>query len=175
VLKTYPVVTTDQELMAMFAKHTEKKVINMFFSYSDPSKLYEPITKWPEHSQPMHEEGSTPVHEDDYLENPYRENEFGSVDEEVMYLPNHVILCSDQAMEDNGDGDGDEGESEGEDEVEIGEDDELVGSDREADHVPHEEYDKEDPPMTVGSTYPSMEEFKLALSQYAIKHEFEKN
>jgi hypothetical protein len=36
----------------------------------------------------------------------------------------------------------------------------LVGSDHEADHVPHAEYDKEDPPMAVGSTYPSIEEFK---------------
>jgi hypothetical protein len=37
------------------------------------------------------------------------------------------------------------------------------------------EYDKEDPPMTVGSMYPNMAEFKLALSQHAIKNEFEYN
>jgi hypothetical protein len=29
--------------------------------------------------------------------------------------------------------------------------------------------------MTEGSTYPNMDEFKLALSQHAIKHEFEYN
>jgi len=34
-------------------------------------------------------------------------------------------------------------------------------------------YDKENPPMAVGSTYTNMAEFKLALSYYAIKHEFE--
>ncbi|WVZ98568.1 hypothetical protein U9M48_043996 [Paspalum notatum var. saurae] len=34
-------------------------------------------------------------------------------------------------------------------------------------------YDKEDPPMSVGSTYRSMEEFKLALAQHAVKNEFE--
>ena len=37
------------------------------------------------------------------------------------------------------------------------------------------EYDKEDPPMTLGSMYPNMVEFKLALSQHAIKNEFEHN
>jgi hypothetical protein len=42
-------------------------------------------------------------------------------------------------------------------------------------HVPHVEYDKEDPPMTVDSMYPNMTEFKLALSQHAIKNEFEYN
>ncbi|XP_066361349.1 uncharacterized protein [Miscanthus floridulus] len=42
-------------------------------------------------------------------------------------------------------------------------------------HGPHVEYDKEDPSMTVGSMYPNMTEFKLALSQHAIKNEFEYN
>ena len=32
---------------------------------------------------------------------------------------------------------------------------------------------EEDPPMEPGSTYPNMAEFKLALCQHAIKHEFE--
>jgi hypothetical protein len=34
-------------------------------------------------------------------------------------------------------------------------------------------YDQDDPPMSVGNLYPNMEQFKLALSQHAIKHEFE--
>lgn len=34
-------------------------------------------------------------------------------------------------------------------------------------------YDKEDPPMVVGSTHVDMKQFKLALSQHAIKHGFE--
>ena len=37
----------------------------------------------------------------------------------------------------------------------------------------HIEHDKEDPPMTEGTTFSCMEAFKLALSQHAIKHEFE--
>lgn len=34
-------------------------------------------------------------------------------------------------------------------------------------------YDKEDPPMVVGSTHVDMKQFKLALSHHAIKHGFE--
>ena len=45
----------------------------------------------------------------------------------------------------------------------------------EAEHTPHVEYDKLDPPMTKGFTYPSMKVSKLELSQHAIKHEFEYN
>jgi len=67
-----------------------------------------------------------------------------------------------------------EDEYEYESDLEV-EEDELVGYDHEAEEVPHVEYDKDNPPMTGGSTYPSMEQFKLALSQHAIKHEFECN
>ncbi|WVZ72592.1 hypothetical protein U9M48_021025 [Paspalum notatum var. saurae] len=65
----------------------------------------------------------------------------------------------------------DDSEDEGGSEVEIEEDEELVG--HEATHIPNFEYDREDPPMAEGSTYPSMNEFKLALSMHAVKHEFE--
>jgi len=67
-----------------------------------------------------------------------------------------------------------------EDEVESGSESEskieaedLVGDDNEKGHVLDIEYDKEDPPMTEGTTYPNMATFKLALSQHAIKNEFE--
>lgn len=45
----------------------------------------------------------------------------------------------------------------------------------ERDHVPpvFASFDKEDPPMTVGSKYSNIDEFKLALSYYAIKNEIE--
>ena len=51
------------------------------------------------------------------------------------------------------------------------EEDGLVGKDLVP--PPIVAYDKEDPPMVVGSTNLSMGQFKLALSHYAIKHEFE--
>ncbi|AQK62532.1 uncharacterized protein [Zea mays] len=44
------------------------------------------------------------------------------------------------------------------------------------DTIPGEDaifYDKEDPPMTVGSTYASMNEFRSAVRQHAIKGQFE--
>ena len=36
-------------------------------------------------------------------------------------------------------------------------------------------YDVNDPPMVVGSIYPNMNVFKLAIAQHSIKHEFEYN
>ena len=39
---------------------------------------------------------------------------------------------------------------------------------READSPHNVEYNKEDPPMTVGSIYPNMAEFKMALRQHAV-------
>ena len=44
------------------------------------------------------------------------------------------------------------------------------------DHIPGEEaafYDREDPPMDVGTLYPSMEEFRAPVRQHAIKGQFE--
>ena len=40
-------------------------------------------------------------------------------------------------------------------------------------HNPEVVYDKDDPPMAVGTIYPGMSEFKLALASHAIKYEFE--
>ena len=45
----------------------------------------------------------------------------------------------------------------------------------EENYAPSVEHDPEDPPMVVGSIYANMETFKLAISQHAIKHEFEFN
>ena len=45
-LKNFPVVNTDQELMLMFQKHIDSKVVHMFIAYSDPSGCYEPIIEW---------------------------------------------------------------------------------------------------------------------------------
>jgi hypothetical protein len=45
----------------------------------------------------------------------------------------------------------------------------------EKNYAPNVEYDPLDPPMVVGSSYASMPEFRLAICQYAIKHEFEFN
>ena len=40
---------------------------------------------------------------------------------------------------------------------------------------PNVAYDPNDPPMSVGSLYPNISQFRLALFQHAIKNEFEYN
>ncbi|VAH96665.1 hypothetical protein VPH35_068107 [Triticum aestivum] len=169
-LKNCPEVKSDQDLMIMFEKHSETKVLHMIIAYCDPSEPYEPITEWDEPN-------SNIEHEDDtYLRNPRPENEHVGVDEENMYeveepMPLDVVLCPNKEKDDEVEAseveDDEVGESEVEDD-EVEEDEEL----HEAEHTPHVEYDKLDPPMTKGFTYPNMKEFKLALSQHAIKHEF---
>jgi hypothetical protein len=54
------------------------------------------------------------------------------------------------------------------------EEDGLVGKDP-LPPTPVLTYDKDDPPMNVGNIYPNMYDFRIALSQHAIKREFEFN
>ncbi|XP_048575226.1 uncharacterized protein LOC125556561 [Triticum urartu] len=60
-LKTCPEVKSDQDLMLMFEKHSETKVLHMIIAYSDPSEPYEPITEWHSDSEP----DNNIEHEDD--------------------------------------------------------------------------------------------------------------
>ena len=178
-MKEFPKVHSDQDLLSMFEKNSKTKVVDMFISYCDPSEPFEPIKEW--HSDVQKQAAAKNVAEDEdrYLCNPVPENEHVGVDDEVMYL--EKIPCEDRnmAMIVHKDQDKEKVESEDEDELEIEsgteleDDQELVG--HEAEHIPNREYNKEDPPMVVGSTYPSMAEFKIALSQHAIKREFEYN
>ncbi|WVZ90494.1 LOW QUALITY PROTEIN: hypothetical protein U9M48_036792 [Paspalum notatum var. saurae] len=84
-----------------------------------------------------------------------------AIGKEKEYVPEND---SDDESEDGDDDD---------EEDELEEDEDLVG--HEATHTPNVDYDKEDPPMIEGSTYPTMKEFKIALCMYAIKGEFEFN
>ncbi|KAM0838132.1 hypothetical protein ACQ4PT_061176 [Festuca glaucescens] len=187
VLKTFPQIKSDQELMSMFEKHCKTKMVQMFFAYCDPSEPYDPITEY-EHIGIDEHVGTD---EDSYLCNPIPENEHVGIDEENMYLEKeptclNVVLFPDKEKDKDyaaadGSEDGSEDESEDEskaeskdesnDETELEEEEEL----HEANHAPNIEYDKEDPSMTKGSTYPNMDEFKLALSQHAVKHQFDFN
>ncbi|KAF8780776.1 hypothetical protein HU200_000716 [Digitaria exilis] len=181
-LKNFPKIKSDQDLMLC-----------------DPSEPFEPIHEWPScvPSCVSRDNGET---EDSYLCNPLPENEHVGVDEEVLYLekaPVEVVAeDNDKECFGHGDGEGDgeggdhgEGGDDGEDDGEGGDDGDSeleieAGSELESDpelveQMENLEYDKDDPPMTVGSTYPSMAEFmaefKIALQTYAIKHEFEYN
>ena len=175
-LKTLPEIKSDQDLMNMFEKHTKTKIVHMFIAYCDGSEPYEPITEYFEDVdvQPNNIEQD----DDNYLCNPAPENEHVGIDEENLYGPLNVVLFSDKEKDkdyvaDHESGEESDDESE-EDETEI-EEEEEEEEHYEANHAPNVEYDKEDPPMTQGSTYPNMDEFKLSLSHNAIKHGFEYN
>ena len=178
VMKIFPEVKSDQDLMLMFSKHSKAKVITMFIGYCDASEPYEPITEW-DFGENV---GVDEEDDDSYLRNPQPHNEHVGVDEEGMYLDSEqtnslpVVAQTDKGKDKDyvPDYDLDEGNKDENDdglEVEVEEDEELVG--HEVTHNPNLEYDKEDPPMTEGSTYPNMKEFKLALCMHAIKYEFE--
>jgi hypothetical protein len=110
-------------------------------------------------------EPSTPQADDDnILANPEPANEFVYVDEENLYLRNACKFGFSQpefVSDSKSDSDYQEG---------YDEDDELVGRDP-VPLVIVASYNKEDPPMVVGSKYSYIDDFKLALSYYAIKCE----
>ena len=192
VLKSFPEVKTDQDLMLMFERHMNTKVVDMFIAYCDPSEQYHPITEWDSENRnkPNKPPGDTTQldeGEDAYLRNPQPENEHVGVDDEGMYNEHvhgldlvvysakdkdkHYVPVEDD--EDEVESGSELGKSGSESESEIEEAEDLVGDDNEKGHVLDTEYDKEDRPMTEGTTYPNMATFKLALSQHAIKNEFE--
>jgi hypothetical protein len=192
-MKAFFEVLSDQDLLCMFKKNSKTKVVDMFISYCDPSKPFEPIKEYYDDVQNQIANNAN-QDKDRYLCNPLLDNEHVGVDEEVMYLGKKPIEAATMDLiehrehdKENGDEDEDEDEAEAEakdetedkDDLEIGsgadlpDDEELVGD--EADHIPNLEYDKEDHLMEVGSTYPNMAEFKIVLSQHAIKHQYEFN
>ncbi|CAD6262030.1 unnamed protein product [Miscanthus lutarioriparius] len=85
-LKSFPEIKSDQDLMCMFSKHRNSKVIIMFIVYQGPSDPYAPVTKWDFNvdSQPKN---NIELDEDDYLRNPAPQNEHVGVDEEAMGPP----------------------------------------------------------------------------------------
>jgi hypothetical protein len=99
---------------------------------------------------------------DGILANPKPKNEHVGIDAEDEYLTHGK---SAHAQVESSDSEFDE---------EYEEEDGLVGKDP-LPPTPILAYEKNDPPICVGSIYPNMREFRLALSQNAIKHEFEFN
>ena len=79
VLKNFSEVKSDHDLMSMFDIYYKEKVAQMFVSYCDPSKTFEPITEWDFVGEGQPE--NTVQNEDDYPE-----DERVGVHEETMYL-----------------------------------------------------------------------------------------
>ena len=124
--------------------------------------IYSQLTK-PSTSQPT-EPSTNKTNEDDVecLANPRLQNEHVGVDDEVFYLPAHKTHVVEES----------DSEFDSESDVEYVEEDGLNGKDP-LPPRPIVAYDQNDPPMSVGSEYPNTKQFKLALNQHAIKHEFE--
>ena len=129
----------------------------------------------------------------EFLANPNPMNEHMGIDDEGLYIdlgPNHppppptssqsqggskereeeIDESSDEEVADRDD----ETSDEEDEEVEIDEssDEEVADREPEQFQFPDVEYDKDDPPMTVGTIYPDMTSFKIALASHAVKHEF---
>ncbi|CAD6343101.1 unnamed protein product [Miscanthus lutarioriparius] len=104
VLKTFPKVNSDQDLMYMFDMHNKEKVVDMFIIYCDPSETFEPITEWDFDGEEQPDSNRVQA-DDDYLRNPNPMNEHVSVDEETIYMQNEpinalsVVGCSDRGKE----------------------------------------------------------------------------
>jgi hypothetical protein len=187
----FPQVTIDQELLAMFSKHVHSKVVRMTITYTEPgdvvpipepytsensevldipstpSVAYPVIPQASQSTMPSSQPSTNELADDDILANdgilanPKPQNEHVGIDDEVEYLTHGK---SGPAQVESSDSESDE---------EYEEEDGLVGKDP-LPPTPVLAYDKNNPPMCVGSIYPNMREFRLAL-QNAIKHEFEFN
>ncbi|RLN28084.1 uncharacterized protein C2845_PM05G11130 [Panicum miliaceum] len=192
-------VTTDQELLEIFRKYVDSKVVHMTITYTDPtddvpipecftlensdlldipctpsmpcpslaasSQSTEPISSQhtkPIASQPTEPSTNEPNDDDESLANPEPQNEHVGVDDEAFYLPAHKTHVGEES----------DSESGFEFDEEYEKEDGLIRKDP-LPPVPVVAYDRDDPPMSVGSLYPNMKQFKLALNQHAIKHKFE--
>jgi hypothetical protein len=165
-LKSFPKIKTDQDLMAMFERHSKKKLIIMFVLYRSPSNPYEPIIEWDfsKQAEPTREEGNVEEEEgnaeedddDEYLRNPEPQNEHVGVHGEDMYVDNvqpKTIQVYEKdpsyVVDDNEDEGGDESHDEYVDEDEDEEEEQC----NEQSYAPSVEHDPNNPPMEVGSDF----------------------
>jgi hypothetical protein len=181
--KTLPEVKSDQDLLSMFEKHAQTKVVCMTIAYYNPlEEAPQLVTEWPSDANDVGLRGSQESkfvgvddgEEDTYLANPLPENEHVGVDDEAIYLgkePAHSDVIEEDSKEETSY----EKEEDSDSCSDFEEEEDLVGKDPLPDYGVNMDYDKDNPPMKVGITYPNTEEFRLALSQHAIKNEFEYN
>jgi len=148
-------------------------------SQIDPGQTSTSVTEPSNHCQHpnLHQTESYQFEEegvDKYLVNPKPGNEHVGVDGEGLYID--IDMQQQPNVNRNADRDEDyhpgtdsESDSDCDDDYEV---DDIV-EDKVPSHITEVDYDKDDPPMSVGSIYPSMSIFRLALASHAIKHEFE--
>ena len=180
-------IRTDQDLLAMFAKHESSRVIRMSIGYFDTRKPHVPIPDWnisnaiisdvvpctPSLSQnsPLKAitQGTQPTETDSratqptqttddtletYLVNPFPQNEHvGDDDDEVEYSDHETTdyVTSSESKLESGYGTDDASSDEEQQDPPQPIEPEIV-------------YDVNDPPIEVGSIYPNMSVFKLAIA-----------
>ncbi|RLN35448.1 uncharacterized protein C2845_PM03G08600 [Panicum miliaceum] len=91
-----PQVWEQQERMLALKETLGTKVVTMFISYCDPSDLFEPIKEW--HSDVQWQPSNADLQdEDNYLCNPFQENEHVGVDDKILYLDNAPVEATNMA------------------------------------------------------------------------------
>ena len=191
-------IHSDHDLMNMFKKHMSSKYCCMSIAYHKPDVDPPKIPLWdnvempctPSMSAPSYVESSKATQsgtvtepdydmvEDNKFMNPEPQNEYVGVDEEGLYIDiaptSHAnVDTSEKKDEDYDPGSNSESESDSESDMDA-EVDEII-KDTLPSHIFEVAYNKDDPPIEVGSIYPNMFEFKLALATHAIKNEFDYN
>jgi hypothetical protein len=136
-------------------------------SYVEPSKGTQPGT--------VTEQDNDMVEEvDNYLMNPELENEYMGVDEEGLYIEiaptSHANVDTTKKKDEDYDPSSDS-ESDSMSDTDMDAEVDDIVKDRLPSHIPEVAYNKDDPPMEVGSIYPNISKFKLALATHAIKME----
>jgi hypothetical protein len=198
-LESFPQVENDKQLMDMFEKYNETKVVCIFVLYSDPTEPPPLVTEWldtspekeapdvaavpsqSEQNQPFQSQPSSAMqpeqdpNEENYLANPLPDNEHMGVDEESLYLGNEIVVVVTVENDANDNGkdkvpeDDDEFDFETESELES-DLEELAAKDREPENISNVDYDKNDPPLKVGTIYPNIAEFKAAQTKLRFSH-----
>lgn len=190
---TYHQVSSDQDMVQMFAKFSTTKQIDivMHFHGVDENPQLPPIPPKtsvgvpctpslaiPSQAALSQPSSSTQPSKHSYVPkqketNPFEENEHVGVDDEGMYLEGGD--ASGKKADDGSDYEPDSSDFDEDEEGVNSQDEDWVANDAIPDNIPTVAYDEENPPMTVGTLYPNIERFRMALSQYAIKGEFEYN
>jgi hypothetical protein len=172
--KTLPKVKTDQDLLSMFDKHAMTKVVCMTIVYYDPlQEAPQVVTEWPSPLGQRHSDANDVVQgepqesksvqneEDNYLSNPLPENEHVGVHDEAIHLgrePAHALIVatvhdSEEKEEDSEEEKSSEKENDSDSCSDFEEAGDLVEKDPLPDYVVNMYYDRDKPPMEVGSTY----------------------
>lgn len=177
ISEKYKPVANDEELMTMFECFKQvrhgKVALKVLNEHEKRDELNADMPSTPSHatpslalpSQPSNVSEETEEPTDTYLANPHEEYEHVGVDEEDQYSIGSACSDSDSSEDevDNVVVDVDGVEDNCDDEEWIAED--AIPDDA----PPDVAHNMEDPTMAVGTIYPNIEVFRLAIAQYSIK------